>query len=276
MSLLQQWTVIIYAFGLKPAYMLLSLALIIILWRSRPFDLRMLKWGLVFFFTGEACCTLNSIFFGGWSYLFEYLHSFGMVLSFGFVTYAVLEGLDRRVIKYSDMDKKCAAIGLCRACFKYAETPCGLKRLFLFFTLACIVLSFIPLTGTTHWVSYNTHILGTPYNFSHPVINQLFEVRICPLIAMALFLTAALMLLFKKEDPVTPAKVLFSGATGYLSFGILRFFLLASYRNNLVWRAFWEEATELVFVAGLGITLWLFRHKLFKKEQEKEQESQII
>jgi rhodanese-related sulfurtransferase len=267
MPLYKQWIAILYGFVIKPGYMLLSLVLIIILWRVRSTDLKALKWGLAFFLVGEAFCSVNYYVFQDSSYLSEYLHSFGMVVSFGFITFALLESLDRRIIKFSDMEQKCAALGLCSACFKYTEVPCGLKRLFLFFTLAGIVLAFIPLTGVPHWVSYNTHILGTPYNYSNPVIHQLFEFRLCPIIAILLFFTALFILLFKKEDPITLAKVFFSGGIGYMSFGVLRFFLHASYRDDLLWSAFWEEATEFVFVAAVGITLWIFRHKLLKKEK---------
>lgn len=267
MPLYKQWIVIIYGFVIKPAYMLLSLVLIIILWGARPPDLRALKWGLTFFLVGEAFCSVNYYIFQDSSYLSEYLHSFGMVVSFGFITFALLEGIDRRIIKFSDMEQKCAAVGLCRACFKYTEVPCGFKRLFLFFTLAGIVLAFIPLTGVPHWVSYNTHILGTLYNYSHPVIHQLFEFRLCPIIAILLFFIALFILLVKKEDPITPAKVFFSAGIGYMSFGVLRFFLHASYRDDLLWSAFWEEATEFLFVAAVAITLWIFRHKLLKKEK---------
>lgn len=268
MPLYEQWLVIFYGFVIKYTYMLVTLVLIILLWRARSIDLKALKWGLGFFLVGEAACSVNYFIFQDSSYLSEYFHSFGMVVSFGFVTFALLEGIDRRIIKYSEQEEKCAALDLCRACIKYTEAKCGLKRLFLFFTLACIVLCFIPLTGTPHWVSYNTHILGTFYNYSHPVINQLFEIRLCPIIAMVLFFVTLLILLVKKEDPVTLAKVFFSGGIGYLSFGTLRFFLLASYRDNLLWRAFWEEATELIFVVGVGITLWLFRHKLLIKSRK--------
>ncbi|MCK5057583.1 MAG: rhodanese-like domain-containing protein [Candidatus Aminicenantes bacterium] len=266
MPLFKELVVIGYGLVIKPLYMLLSLLLIIILWKARSFDLKTLKWGLVFFLAGETACWVNYFVFRDTSFLSEYLHSFGMVLSFAFVTFALFEGIDRRIIKYSDIEQKCAAIGLCRACFKYTEAPCGLKRFFLFLTLACIILAFIPLTGVPHWGSYNTTVVGTPYDFSHPVIYQLFEIRFCPYIAIVLFVITLIILLVKKVDPVTYAKVFFSGGIGYLSFGTLRFFLIASYRDNLLWYELWEEATELLFVVGVGITLWLFRHKLFKKE----------
>jgi hypothetical protein len=191
-----------------------------------------------------------------------------MVLSFGFVTFAILEGTDSRIIKISNTDQKCAALSLCRSCIKYTEAPCGLKRLFLFLTPACLALSFIPLTAAPHWVSYNTYIFGTFFNHSHSVINQLFEIRFCPIIAFVLFSITFMILLFKKDDPITPSKVLFASGMGYLGFGMFRLFIFAPYHDNLVWKSFWEELTELIFVVGVGITLWIFRHRLFHKKAD--------
>jgi hypothetical protein len=37
-----------------------------------------------------------------------------MVLCFGLATYAILEGMDLRLIRYSAPEEKCAALGLCR------------------------------------------------------------------------------------------------------------------------------------------------------------------
>ena len=68
--------------------------------------------------------------YGDRSFLFEYLHSLGMVLCFGLTTFALLEAVDHRLVKYSDAESKCAALSLCRRCIKYADAPCGLKRTF--------------------------------------------------------------------------------------------------------------------------------------------------
>lgn len=268
MTLFEQWIVIIYAFIIKYTYMLLSLGLVVILWRSKSLDLKALKWGMAFFFIGESFCALNSYIYHETSYLFEYFHSFGMVLSFGFVVFSIFEGVDRRIIKLTNPKERCAALGLCRSCIKYADAPCGLKRLFHFITPACIAISFISLSAAIQWVSYNTNILGTNYDYSNAAVRQLFEIRFCPIIAIVLFTLTMIILLFKKDDPITPSKVLFSGGVGYLGFGLFRLIIFAPYRENLVWKAFWEELTELIFVVGVGITLWVFRHRLFRKDTD--------
>jgi rhodanese-related sulfurtransferase len=262
----EQWAALSIFWAIKPFYVLLSLALAAILWRAKSPDLVALRWGLLFFFAGEGFCSVNYLAFKDTSYLSEYLHSFGMVLSFGFVTFTLFEGLDRRIIKYSDPEQKCAALGLCRGCVKYTDVPCGLKRLFLYLAPAGLILSFLPLTAVPQVVSYNTRILWVFYNYSNPIVYQLFEIRWCPLLALLLFAIAFAILLFKKDDPVSPAKVFFAAATGYLGFSLFRLFLFAPFRDNMVWFIFWEEITELIYVCGVAFVLWTFRHALFARD----------
>ena len=119
-----------------------------------------LKWAQVGFLVGEGFCALNYIFYTETSHLFEFLHSYGMVLSFGFATYAILEFIDLRIINYSDPDKKCSALSLCRQCIKYdKQVPCGLKLMFYFLIPAHIALTFMLLTAGTYAVSYNSPVL---------------------------------------------------------------------------------------------------------------------
>ena len=73
-------------------------------------------------------------------------------------------------------------------------------------------------------------------------------------------------MLFKREEPVPPAKVLFAAATGPLGFGFMRLFLVAAYRENAVWANAWEEITELIFTAAVAFILFVFRQSLFAKE----------
>lgn len=263
----QQWAVFLNAVAFKPSYMLLSLVLAAVLWRAKSPDLVALRWALLFFFIGEAFCMANYYVYRDASYLFENFHSFGMVLNLGFVTFAVFEGMDSRLVKYRDPDQKCAALGLCRACFKYTHVPCGLKRLFLYLTPACIILCFMPLTAEPHAVSYNTRIMGVLYNYSHPTVDQLYEIRCCPVFAIPLFTVAFLILLLKKEDPVSPSKVFFAAGMGYLGFAFFRLFLFTPYRDDLIWFVLWEEITEMIYVVGVGFVLWVFRDGLFPKSE---------
>jgi len=262
----EQWAAVLTGFGVKPAYMLLSLALVVVLWRQKAPDLVALKWGQVFFFIGEAFCLINYAVFSGRSYLSEYLHSYGMVLSFAFTTYAIFEGMDSRLINFSG-DGKCAAVGLCRSCAKYADVPCGLRRTFLWLIPAMLVLAFMPLAASARLNSYNTRILGTLYNYSHPFVHQMFEIRICPVLALLPLAASMGVLLWKKERGVAMSKVLFAAGMGPLGFGLMRMFLLGPYGDNQVWFAFWEEITEFIFVCGAAYVLWVFRQGLFAPRQ---------
>ncbi len=264
----EQVAIVLTAFGVKPIYTLLSLALVVVLWRSKAADLVALRWAMIFFFVGENCCAANYLFFKETSYFLEYLHMLGMTLCFGFTTYCVLEGVDQRILMISAPDRKCASLGLCQGCVKYTDAPCGLKRLFYLIIPACIVLAFMPLCADWHFDSYNTEIFGTLYNYSHLWYQQAFELVYCPVVAIALLFTSLLILSLKKKDPLPFAKLTFAAATGPLGFAFLRMTFAGCYSQNLAWFAFWEETTELLFVVGIAFVLWTFRQGLFRKEQK--------
>jgi rhodanese-related sulfurtransferase len=261
----EQWLAVLTGYGIKPLYTLLSLILIIILWKKKKVELVALKYAMIFFFTGENFCAANYLFFDHESYLFEYWHSLGMVLCLGMSAYALFEGLDRSVIHYFDPQKKCVFLGLCNQCIKYDKVSCALKRFFIFLCFSASTIALMPLFAKLKMISYNTEIWGTFYNYSHPVIYQVFEVRYGPIIGALGFASAALTLLIKKTDPFPLAKILFAGACGATGFSFFRFILFQGYEDNLVWMEFWEEITEFIFIAGLSFLLWLFRHSLLKE-----------
>jgi len=261
-SLLQQWQVMLYAFGIKPLYMTLSFLLIVWIWRQKAADMTALRWGLIWFWLGETACSIDYIFYAKTSSFWEYAHGFGMAVGFSFIAYAALEGIDQRLIKFSPRGERCAALGLCRACEKYTNDPCGLKRLFKFTIPALMLVSFMPLTAPFQLNAYRTELLGSPHYYYHMVTSQWFELRFCPLLAL-LFLTASwLVLLFKRTDPVSVSKALMAAGTGPLGFGIMRMSIVATFSGNQVWLNFWEESTELLFVLAVLLVLWTFRHRL--------------
>ena len=266
LSVLEQWRVVAVAFGVKPAYTLLSLALIIWLWRRQAPDLAALRWGLIAFWLGENACAVNYMVLHGYSNFWEYLHNLGMALCFSFVTYALLEGMDRRLIKYSAAKDRCAALSLCRACIKYADVPCGLRRVFTMLIPAALVVAFMPLSVGLRTAAFDTNILGTSVHYSETLADQLFEIRYCPYLAVLLLTASWLVLLFKRQEAVPMAKVLFAAAMGPLGFSFLRLFLAAAYGGQLVWFNTWEEITELLFVFAVAFILFAFRQSLFAKE----------
>jgi hypothetical protein len=186
-----------------------------------------------------------------------------MVVGFAFVAYALLEGFDQRIVKFSPEKERCAALSLCRACIKYSDAPCGLKRLFTIMTPALAVLALMPFSVDLNTDAYQTEILGKMHHYFHPVSAQLLELRYCPALALLLFTASWLVLLFKRNRPVALAKPLFAGAAGALSFGLLRMFFTLTFRDDLMWFDVWEEVTELLFILGTAAVLWVFRTSLF-------------
>lgn len=266
-SRFEQWLVVSVAFAIKPIYILLTTLSIIWLWRQRAPDLVALRWGLIAFWLGENACSVNFLFIHGNSDFWEYLHNFGMAVCFSFVTYALLEGTDRRLIKYSSTKDRCAALSLCRACIKYdADASCGLRRVFTMLLPATIVLVAMLLSADLKLSAFDTSIFGSSVHYSETLTDQLFEIRYGPVLTIFLLTASWLVLLFKREAPVPLAKVLFAAALGPFGFGLLRLFLSAVFREDLIQYVVWEEITELVFVAAVAFVLLVFRHSLFVKE----------
>jgi rhodanese-related sulfurtransferase len=262
-TLLEQLAVVWTGFFVKPLYTLLSFAWMIVLWKSRAADLIAFRWAMLCFFVGENFCAANYLAYSDTSQLFEYLHSYGMVLCFGMTTFAVLEGIDLRLAKLSDPKAHCAALSLCHRCIKYADVPCGLRRVFLFLIPATAVLCLLPLCAEPLPVSYNTKIFGTFYNWSHPAICQIYEIRFLPAAAVLLFTVSWVVLQLRIDEPILWSKIFFSAAFGALGFSLFRLVLLQVYRDNLTWFAAWEELTELLFILAAGLVLWTFRRGLF-------------
>ena len=269
MPLVQQWLVVVTAFGIKPIYLLISLVVIIRLWRQRAPDLTALRRGLIVFWLGENACAANYLFFGGHADLWEFFHDYGMAVAFSFITFAVMEGIDARVLKYSVAKERCAMLNLCHTCIKYTAVSCKLRRMLAMSIPALIAVAFMPLCASLKLVSYNVTILGSVQDYSHPMCSQLFETRYCAVLAIALLTASWAVLLFKREDPITPAKVLLAAAAGPMGFGLMRLFLYSAYSDNLLWFEEWEEFTELLFTIAVAYVLWLFRHSLFQKQGEK-------
>ncbi|MDO8635894.1 MAG: hypothetical protein Q7R34_06555, partial [Dehalococcoidia bacterium] len=258
----EQMALAIALLVIKPLYTLIAALLIVAMWRLKSRDMVALRLGVIAFLVGEMFCAVNIVLFGDASFLLEALHSAGMATSFGLATYAVMDGLDTRVLNYSSPNKRCAVLGLCRQCIKYTDAPCGLTRLFYFLTPSLVVLAFIPLLVGTNPVSYNTSIFGVRYELSHPVRVQVLETRYFPILAIFLLAASLLFLLLNKNNKTELYKILFSAGTGFLGFGFFRLIFFGVYRDNLVWPNFWEELTELMYMAGIGFVLFIFRHSL--------------
>lgn len=265
----EQAAAVIAYFFFKPIYMTLSVVVALVLWRSRSSDLVALRWGMVFFFLGEAACAVNYFGYRETSYLWEYLHGFGMLVSFGFVTYALLEGIDRRILLLSSPNHRCASLALCGGCIKYGEPSCGLKRVFFVLTPALLVLALMLPTADWKDSSYNTLVFGTVYNYAHLHVHQQFENWYCAAAAVVMLTVSLVILAGKRENSIAAAKVAFAAGAGPLMFGMLRMVLGAAYNENRVWFLWWEETTELLFIFGVCLMLRIFRHSLLPKSARR-------
>lgn len=254
----------VFAFFLvKPIYTLLSLLVAIALWRSTSPDLVALRWAMISFFLGENACAVNYFAFRETSYLAEYLHCYGMLACFGFTAYAILEGLDRRVLRLSDPQRPCAAVGLCGRCIKSSDVPCGMRQLFYVLLPALIVVAMMLPTADWQDTAYNTWVMGQPYNYAHLRIYQFFENWYCAAAAVLMFAVSLAFLALKRGGELGPAKIAMAAGLGALGFGMLRMVLGGAYDQNRVWYLVWEESTEFLFLLGVCFTLWNLRHGLF-------------
>ena len=239
--------------------MLISLLVFIMLYKRKETDLAVLKWAMLFFFIGEAFCSVNYLIYNDDSYLSEYIHSSGMVFCFSFFIYAMFEFIDKRIIHFSDMHTRCSLMGLCPDCNKLKPQTCRLRKLFYLLIMAVIILSLIPLHAETHAVSYKTEILGTLYSNIHPTLHQIYEIRILPLFSVLLSLASLVTLLLKRTNSLAAAKVMFSASTGALLFSYFRLVLLDIFIDNLNGFAIWEEFTEFIFIFSVIFILLLWK-----------------
>jgi hypothetical protein len=247
--------------------MLGALILIIVLARHSAKDLRYAQWGMVSFLAGETCCAVNYIFFQGRSLFLDYWHASGMVVAFGFIGLAAMEGADSRLLHLTEETKPCVSLRMCGACVKTRDVPCAARRGFLLVSALAASLALIPFLAPVRAGAYNSMILGTPYNYLHPVLLQLFETRYCPILALVLLAGAFGFLLAVKNRPASAAaRAFFAAGIGALGFGLFRLALGSMFEGNLVWASFWEELTELELVVGIGTVLWIFRDKLLGRE----------
>jgi rhodanese-related sulfurtransferase len=258
----EQAAAVIAYFVLKPIYMTLSVMIAVVLWRSRDPDLVAVRWAMIAFFLGETACAVNYFAFREDSYLWEYLHCYGMLVCFGFATFAVLEGMDRRMIHLSDARRRCAALPLCINCIKHGDFPCGLKRMFYLIIPALMLVALILPMADWQDASYNTLVFGQVYNYAHLRVHQMFENWYCAAAAITLFAVSLGILAWKRDHAIATAKVTFAAGVGALGFGMMRMVQGGAFDQNRVWYLWWEEATELLFVVAVAVVLWIFRRSL--------------
>ncbi len=253
-SLFEQALISFAAFGIKPLYELLSLALIIFLFKSKKTDAVALKWSMIAFFLGENACAVNFLFFEEQSKLMEYYHIYGMLVCFGLASYAFMVMLDTRVIGFTDKKEKCILLANCRQCYKYQPVSCNLRLMFLYLIPAAAIIAAIPLSGDLGSYFYTGNIFGSDVLFGHHLYQQIIEYRFCPLLSIVFLAISFFYLIKYREKGLPVAKIYFAAALGPLFFGLMRFIMFEAYESNPLWAEAWEEITEFIFI---GFVLWM-------------------
>jgi len=261
-----QLMVVVTAYGAKPVYMLLSLALIVVLWRQQAGDLRLLRWALLTFLVGETACAADHLFLGDPNDLLEVLHGAGMVGMGAFSSWAVYEFADKRLTHYADPERPCSAIRFCGACWKREPVSCFVHRTFLFAAPCLAIMSLLPFCAPLRPEGVTLLIFGTPVFYGSTPWALAAQARIFPALAGAGFLLAFALLLAGRRG-LRPSLGPFFAATGLMGFSLLRFVLTESFRVEPPWGEIWEELTELVAVAFIAFFLWVTRKQLLRHEQ---------
>jgi hypothetical protein len=252
--------------AVKPAYMMLSLAVILALLGQKRADIAALQWGQIAFLAGEIFCAVNFYIYKHESILSEYLHSYGMALAFGFTSFALLEGLDTRLMRLSSSRSACEALTVCGRCTRHETEGCKARAVAQFVIPVIALLSFIPLLSPLQTDAYAVSVFGFPYSYTRFDVYEIYERRVLPALAFISFAAAWLPLLRRGEPPIPFATKVFACAgLGALGFSFFRVTLNAVFVDNLVWFEFWEEATELMFVGAAAFVLWKFKATLLEK-----------
>jgi hypothetical protein len=261
LSLGTQWLTTFLAVAVKPAYMILSLLIIIWLWRTSEPSLRLIRWALILFLGGEMFCALNYLLANSQSDLLEILHSLGMVGMSMFLPWGFLLLIDDRLIHFSVKNSKCEWIKFCGSCWKFTEATCKFKQLSWFVIPAIAAVALLPLPAPISSSHMVTWVLGNESHFVLSPLMQWLEFRIFPLLA-CLFILVSLFFMTGNMAGLKKAQGFFFLGFGFMMYSLLRFFLNSGFAGLPQWSNFWEEMTELMMVMGLAIFLRLFRKQL--------------
>ena len=111
-------------------------------------------------------------------------------------------------------------------------------------------------------VSYVTRIFNTPYNYTWLRSEQLFELRYTPILALAMFILALVIVRRPRVQVVPPAaQISLCAGIGALGFGAMRLVLGTLYAKNLAWSSSWEEIIEFLSMIFIAYVLYQFRRR---------------
>jgi len=259
--LTQQWATAISGLGVKPVYMALSLWLIVFLGRSKERDMVLLRWSMIAFLAGEALCALNYLAAAGESLYLDLGHGLGMSLSTMFFAWGLFTLVDERIMGLTAPNKPCILHRFCATCWKTEEAPCLAHRVLKFTLPVLAIVSLLPFSVALKPKYMVAQVLGAPVAFSYPEALQFVDFRLYPLIALAGF-TVAFLLLLRGGGSLEKTRLPLFAGVGFLAFALFRLFLLEVFRETPPWSDFWEEMFEFLSILGLGLFLFYYRQRL--------------
>ena len=222
-------------FNIKPLYMLLCVAILLVLWDRDAPPARFLFWGLTALVLGELICGMTFAAFRRELIISEHIHSYGMMLEFSFIARALIDLLDRGIVK----DAK------------------GSRPIFTFAALTGMIASFLPWSVTTIPGGYQADLYGFNYIYARFEFNQWVEASFLPTASLVFFALSFFITIKSKQAGSLPfAKIFLSAGGGLLAFSILRLTLGALFAERLMWFEFWEEMAQLTVISTIAFLLW--------------------
>ncbi len=257
----EQVLVIISGCVIKPAYMVLSFILILLLRKNRENDLVLINWSLITFLVGEGFCAANFLLAGGESDLFEILHGLGMVGLWIFLPWGLFRLIDQRVLGFSNPDKRCVMSGLCGKCWKTQNVICGISWMFSYAAISLALIALMPLTAPAKPFKILMTVNDVPTVFTFSALVLFFELRVYAILGSIMMLLGGIARKFEK-DRFHKSETLFFIGFGFMFYSLFRFVLLACYDGIPQWMNFWEEISELIMISLLVYFLFVFRNQL--------------
>ena len=260
-SLLSQLAMTLAAFVVKPAYIIMSGLVILILWCKTSMDLVLIRNAMLVFFIGENACTLNYLVASNKSVGLEFIHGLGMVGTFFLLFWGLVRFVDERVLHYIEPDKTCAFQRHCRHCWKKEPVACGLHRLALWLLPALAFVALIPLTMPLRPFKIVMPVFLSNVVWLKDFWNLFFEFRLYPILG-ALGFMISFFYLRRGRSGLIKAQLPFFLALGFSSYSFFRFGLLLTFNENQGWADWWEESTEFIMIAMILLFLAVFKRQL--------------
>ncbi|MHC4457662.1 MAG: rhodanese-like domain-containing protein [Planctomycetota bacterium] len=260
-SLLSQLAMTLAAFIVKPAYIVMTFLVIMMLWRKRSRDLVLIRYAMVFFFIGENACSLNYLVASNSSVWLEFVHGLGMVGMFFLLIWGLVVFFDERVVHYLDPERPCVFQRHCKLCWKKENVSCGLHRLALYLLPALAFTAFIPVTMPLRPFRIIMPVFLADVLWFKDFWNLFLEFRVYPILGALCFITSYFWTR-KGQHALPKAQLPFFLALGFTLYSYFRFGLLLTFNENQAWADWWEESTEFIMVALVMLLLVVFKNQL--------------